>query len=109
MKDLGYITNEQYQTAYANVENGLAFSKGTLPSSNVKSYFIQAAINEVVEDLVEEKHFSEEYAKSRVLGGGYKIYTTQEKDVQDKIESVYKSDEFILNSSNAKITHSRQW
>lgn len=102
MKDLGYITNEQYQTAYANVENGLAFSKGTLPSSNVKSYFIQAAINEVVEDLVEEKHFSEEYAKSRVLGGGYKIYTTQEKDVQDKIESVYKSDEFILNSSNAK-------
>lgn len=54
MKDLGYITNEQYQTAYANVENGLAFSKGTLPSSNVKSYFIQAAINEVVEDLVEE-------------------------------------------------------
>ena len=85
-----------------NVEKGLQFSKGTLPGSSVKSYFIQAAIDEVVNDLVNEKNYSVEYAKNRVYGGGYKIYTTQSKDVQDKIESVYKSDEFVLNSSNAK-------
>ena len=102
MKDLGYITDEQYKTAYDNVEKGLQFSKGTLPGSSVKSYFIQAAIDEVVNDLVNEKNYSVEYAKNRVYGGGYKIYTTQSKDVQDKIESVYKSDEFVLNSSSAK-------
>ena len=102
MKELGYINDEQYKTAYDNVEKGLAFSKGTLPSSNVKSYFIQAAINEVISDLVEKKGLSEEYAKSRVYGGGYKIYTTESLDIQNKIESVYKSDEFVLKSSAAK-------
>lgn len=102
MKELGYITDEQYKTAYDNVEAGLAFNKGTLPTSSVKSYFVQAAIEQVVDDLVEQKGFSEEYAKSRVYGGGYKIYTTQSSEVQSDIESIYKSNEYILNSSEAK-------
>ena len=97
MKDLGYITDEQYKTAYDNVEKGLQFSKGTLPGSSVKSYFIQAAIDEVVNDLVNEKNYSVEYAKNRVYGGGYKIYTTQDSTIQSEMEDIYRnSDEHIF-------------
>lgn len=102
MKELGYITQEEYQTAYNNVEEGLHFEKGELPTSNVKSYFIQAAVDEIINDLVEEKGITEEYAKSRVYGGGYRIYTTMEPNVQNSLESTYKSDEFVLTSSAAK-------
>ena len=102
MKDLGFITNEEYETAYNNVEAGLNFQKGTLPNANVESYFIQAAINEVIDDLVQEKGFSEEYARNRVYGGGYKIYTTQSSSVQASLEGTYKSDKFILTSTEAK-------
>ena len=37
-----------------------------------------------------------------MYGGGYKIYTTQSSEVQSDIESIYKSNEYILNSSEAK-------
>ena len=101
MKELGFITDEEYQTAKNNTEEGLKFEKGVLPNSNVESYFIQAAIDQVVNDLVEEKGFSQEYAKSRVNGGGYKIHTTMSAKVQSDMESVYKSDDYILTSSEA--------
>ncbi|MBP3502213.1 MAG: penicillin-binding protein [Clostridia bacterium] len=106
MKELGYITDEQYKTAYDKVEAGLTFTKGTLPTSTIKSYFIQAAIEQVIDDLVEQKGFSEEYAKSRVYGGGYKIYTTEVAAVQTNLEEVYKSDKYILTSSKSD-THSQ--
>ena len=102
MKDLGYITDEQYKTAYDNVEKGLQFSKGTLPGSSVKSYFIQAAIDEVVNDLVNEKNYSVEYAKNRVYGGGYKIYTTQDSAVQSVMEEEFKKDKYIVKSKKSK-------
>ena len=106
MKELGYITPEQYKESYDKVQAGLVFTKGTLPTSSVKSYFIQAAIDQVVDDLVEQKGFSEEYAKNRVYGGGYKIYTTQISSIQANIEDVYKSDKYILTSSKSE-THSQ--
>ena len=106
MKELGYISEEQYQTSYQNVENGLIFTKGPLPNANVESYFIQATLEQVIDDLVEKKGFSEEYAKSRVYGGGYKIYTTQNSAVQANLEEVYKADTYVKTSSGSP-THSQ--
>ena len=84
MKDLGYITDEQYKTAYDNVEKGLQFSKGTLPGSSVKSYFIQAAIDEVVNDLVNEKNYSVEYAKNRYMVEDIKFIQHNQKTFKIK-------------------------
>lgn len=106
MKDLGYINDEQYQTAYQNVENGLQFKKGDLPSSTIKDYFIKAAVDDVVNDLVERKNMTKEYAKNRVYGGGYKIYTTENSSVQKNLSDVYRSGDYILNSSLSP-THSQ--
>ena len=101
MRELEFITEEEYQTAKNNTEEGLKFSKGTLPTARVESYFIQAAIDQVVNDLVEEKGLSPEYARSRVNGGGYKIHTTMSSKVQGDMESIYKSDNYILHSSES--------
>ncbi len=106
MKELNYITPEEYQTACQNVENGLPFSKGELPSSTIKDYFIKAAVDDVIDDLVNRKNMSVEYAKNRVYGGGYKIYTTQVSSVQKNLKDVYTSGNYILTSSLSP-THSQ--
>ena len=79
MKDLGFITNDEYNAAIANVDAGLHFEQGELPTSNIKSYFVEAAVDQVVNELVEEKGMSKEYAESRVFNGGLKIYTNFER------------------------------
>ena len=64
MKELGYVNDEEYNNAIEKVNEGLKFEKGELPSSSIKDYYISAAVEQVVKDLVEQKGMSEEYARS---------------------------------------------
>lgn len=98
MKKLGYINDEQYNEAVAKVEEGLQFEKGELPTSTIKDYYVSAAVDQVVNDLVEEKGMSAEYARSRVYSGGLKIYTTQVQSVQKAVEEEYKQDKYIKSA-----------
>lgn len=106
MKELKYISEEEFNTAYQNVENGLNFQKGELPSSTIKDYFIEAAVDNVVNDLVEKKGMKREYAKNRVYGGGYKIYTTEVGSVQSALYETYTAGEYELTSRDSD-THSQ--
>lgn len=107
MKKLGFITEDEYNTAVANVDAGLHFEQGVLPNSNIKSYFVEAAVDQVVKELVEEKGMSKEYAESRVFNGGLKIYTTQVSAVQQAVETEYKSDTFIKPSTKEEGQHTQ--
>ena len=102
MKKLGYINDEQYNEAIAKVDEGLKFEKGELPTSTIKDYYVSAAVDQVVKDLVEEKGMSVEYARSRVFSGGLKIYTTQIQSVQKKVGEEYKSDKFIKPAKDSE-------
>ena len=102
MKELGFINDEEYNTAMAKVDEGLKFEKGELPSSTIKDYYISAAVEEVVKDLVEQKGMSEEYARSRIYGGGLKIYTAQVKSIQDTVQNEYRSDTYIKPATTEK-------
>ncbi len=107
MKSLGFISNDEYNTAVANVDAGLHFEQGVLPSSNIKSYYVKAAVDQVVDELVEEKGMSKEYAESRVFNGGLKIYTTQIPAVQQAVETEYKNDTFIKASKEKEGQHTQ--
>ena len=105
MKELKFITEDEFNTAYKNAEN-LNFQKGELPSSTIKDYFIEAAVDNVVNDLVEKKGMTREYAKNRVYGGGYKIYTTEVGSVQSALYETYTAGEYELTSRDSD-THSQ--
>ena len=102
MKKLKYINDEQYNAAVAKVDEGLKFEKGELPTSTIKDYYVSAAVDQVVNDLVEEKGMSLEYAKSRVYSGGLKIYTSQIPDIQKTLEEEYKSDKYIKPAKDSE-------
>lgn len=102
MKELKFITDEQYNEAIAKVNEGLKFEKGELPTSTIKDYFISAAVEEVVKDLVNEKGMSEEYARNRVFSGGLKIYTTQVSSIQNTLQTEYKSENYVKPATDPK-------
>ena len=56
------------------------------------SYFTDAVINDVIEDLVKKKDYPEELARWKVTSGGVQIYTTVDTDVQEAMEEIYRDD-----------------
>lgn len=98
MQELGYITDqEEYNKAVEEVENGLNFEKGNI-TTDVYSYHTEAAINQVIQQYMEEKGASEQLAKTYIYGSGLTIYTTQVPDIQERMEEEFKKDKWILSS-----------
>lgn len=89
MYELEKISEEEYQAA-VDSPLGVNDSRGSLNSS-IYSYFVDQVINDVIEDLQEQKGYSQTFASSQVFGGGLKIYTTMDPSVQEAMESVYEN------------------
>lgn len=107
MKELGMISNEDFDKAISEVDAGLEFKQGNLSSGIDMSYHLSAAIEEVVNQMVKEKGMSYEYAKSRLYGGGYKLYTTEVRSIQSRIQEEYVKDKYILKSKKNEGQHSQ--
>ncbi len=97
MKDQGYITNEdEYNAAVAKVEAGLQFTKGNIVSGSSYSYHTSATLNQVVEQVMEEKNVSREFAEKYVYGSGLTIYSTVDTGIQSRVEEEFKKATYQL-------------
>lgn len=67
--------------------------------NNTYSYFTDTVINDVINDLVEKKGYSEQMARRKVTSGGVQIYTTVDTNIQSILESVYEDDSNFPNVS----------
>ena len=101
MKDQNRISDNAeeaeklYNEAVAEVDAGLKFKEGSFSNATQMSYHTDAAIKEVVSDLAELKDIDEKAARSLLVSGGYKIYTTQNTEIQKRMEKEYVKDEYI--------------
>jgi len=103
MKDQGYITSEEeYNNAVAEVENGLNFKQGANVSKTSYSYHTAATIKQVVEDLMEEKEITKETAELMVENNGYTIYTTQDTAIQNVMEEEFLKTKYIKSGKTKK-------
>lgn len=98
MYKLGKISKEEYDN-YAETPLGVN-SKYSSPSSSVYSYFADQVISDVVSALQAEKGYSKEFATQQILGGGLKIYTTMNYDIQAAMEEVYANTANFPAASN---------
>lgn len=89
MYELEKISKEEYDAAVAS-PLGVNEKRRPLHSS-IYSYFIDQVINDVIDDLQEQRGYSQAFASSQVFGGGLKIYTTMDSEIQEAIESVYEN------------------
>lgn len=98
MKELGYISEDEYSSAVSEVEEGIKFSKGDTATGTM-SYLAMAAYEQVVSDYAEQEGISTAEAREEINGGGYKIYTTQDTKVQSTAEEVYRSGKHIFSGA----------
>ncbi len=103
MYDQGYITKEEYEQA-KNSKLKIVAEKGVLSQSEVNSYFVDALINQVSEDLSEKYGYDKSHADQMFYNGGYKIYATVDPEIQSAAEKVFKDKQYnIKNSKGAKL------
>ena len=101
MYELGKISEEGYNEA-SEADIGLSGTHEAY-KSKIYSYFVDTLINEVIRDLQTEKGYAEDFAKQLIFGGGLKIYSTMDYDVQNTVESVFEdSSNFSGGAKNAQ-------
>ena len=97
MKSQGMIENEdEYNTAVKEVEEGLKFEKGYSGTSNY-SYHTDAAIKQVIQQVMEEKNISSDLAKNYVYGSGLTIYSTEDSSIQARVEEEFSKQKYQIS------------
>ncbi len=89
MRDLGKITEEEYDDAYAFVDaNQFEFSQTVISYKINYEWFVYPAIDQVREDLKETYKYTDEEVDRLFSTGGLKIYTTMDRAMQDSTQAV---------------------
>lgn len=103
MKDLGKISQEEYNQSIEEVDKGLKFEKGTFEKNDkVYSYHTDAMINEVIDDFSDRYHISKQFASNYLELAGAKIYSTQDSSIQKEIENEFAKTKYQLQSTKGK-------
>ena len=87
MKELGYITEQEYSEAKA-APIEIKVSKDN--ANNDTSYIYDLVVEDVEKKLIEEG-YEEEEALNLIYGGGIKIYSTMDYDMQKELETEFEN------------------
>lgn len=101
---LGYnLTDEAYNAAVGEVETGIAFKEGTvITGATSYSYHTAAAIEQAINQLMEEQNLQYDAAKFIIENNGYTIYSTQITSIQKTMEAEYAKDKYIVKGREKK-------
>lgn len=88
MLGLEKISYEEYDKAY-NTPLVLDDSREDDLEIEINSYFVDALIDQVINDLAEKYNLSASLASTMFYNGGFKIYATVNPKIQSKMEEVY--------------------
>ncbi len=83
MKKNGHITQDEYDEAIAdNVYERIQDNNVDYATASPYSYFVDELIDQVIEDLQEQKAYTYTQAVNAVYSGGLSIYSTQDSAIQ---------------------------
>ena len=93
MKDQGYITEEQYETALADdVYSRIQVVNEDNDETLINTYFVDALTEDVLADL-QGAGYTEQQAFTLLYSGGLKIYSTQDPDIQKICDEVFTNED----------------
>ena len=90
MLELEKITYEEYDEAY-NADIVLDNSQEEDYEAEINNYFVDALIEQAINDLAEKYECSTDIASTMFYNGGFKIYATVNPDIQSEMEKVYQN------------------
>ena len=86
--DLVFTTDDDYVPSAAEIERKKNKKEAT-NNKEVHSFYVDFVISDVINKLQQELGCSYKEATNMIYGGGLKIYTAVDLDVQKKLENVY--------------------
>lgn len=94
MLELGFITQTEHDAAVAeDVYGHLVCKERQEEEGNAKhNWFVEAAVQQIKKDLVEQKSMTEAQASNLIYSGGLQIYTTMDSGMQETAEAAMKND-----------------
>lgn len=107
MKNQGYITSEQYADAmkddvYKRIE---AINQKVTESNKITSYFTDALIEQVIQDLKEKCGYTETQAYNTLYTGGLTIYSTQDSKMQRIVDRITNNPKYYPADSKYELTY----
>ena len=101
MKEVGNITEDEYNKAVQEVESGLKFKQGKINQASYSSH-TEALVNQILDQLVTEKGMDKEYAKTYLYGGGFVVHSTEKESVQKVLNKEYAKKTYQVKSRETK-------
>lgn len=88
MYELGYISYDEYEEA-KNEQLVFTRSDNEVADQEIYSYYVEAVIKDVTEDLMEQKGISQDTARQLLYNGGYRVYSCLDPNIQECVDNVY--------------------
>lgn len=89
MYELNYISEEEYEAALSDdVYSRISNTQANANQQSVYSYFTDALITQIVEDLQDEYGYTQSQAYNMVYRGGLQIYSTQSSQMQEIADTI---------------------
>ena len=104
MYEQGYIDYNEYMSAKGvdvilNVNNKYA-------SNEINSWYTDMVVEDIINDLVEQKGYSRAMANLLIYTGGLKIYTAMDPEIQNILEEYYADTSNFYNNSGEETPQS---
>lgn len=95
MLEQGYITQEAHdQAVNDDVYSRIQSTEAETGETSIYTYYVDATIDQIIEDLMEQKGYTEQQANKLLFTSGLKIHTAQDASIQAIC------DEEFLNPNN---------
>lgn len=94
MLSLGFINQQEYDEAKAY---NLEFKSKQVNYGGTQTYFVDAVVEAVIADLMEQRNVSRGIALKMIYTDGYKINSTQDPDVQAKVDYAFTNGEIFYD------------
>ncbi len=88
MASLGMISTEECEEAKAYE---LQYTSKEVAYGGTQTYFVDAVVEAVIEDLMDQRNVSRGIAMKMIYTDGYKIYSTEDPTVQAAIDDAYNN------------------
>lgn len=91
MLEQNYITQQEYDEALADDVYSRIVQDSAETTEQPYSYFMDALISQLTEDLMTQKGYTAVQAKNAIYSGGLRIYTTQDPAIQQIMDEEYQN------------------
>ncbi len=104
MLEQGYITQTEYEEAKADdVFTRIQEANATTDQTSVLSYYEDALLEQIVEDLQTEKGCTQEEAWQMIYRGGLTIYSCEDTTLQQIVEEEINNEENYSSDAQASV------